>query len=143
MIINAKELLSSYLHNSYNDDGNDFDSLESLKDKLIKSDESTAFKILYFNILQKNSFSELADSQPKHNKTLRLFSTKISSIIKKASQLKKFLEDGLIKVNELIKSYTEYTSTLHFEFESTEDNTYFTTYIQHTIYKLQKIKVEI
>ena len=146
MIINAKELLSSYLHNSYNtgNGSSGFDSLEVLKNKLINSNESAAFKILYYNILQKNSFSELADSQPKHNKTLRLFSTKISSIIKKASQLKKFLEDGLIKVEELIKSYNDYKYNLHFKFEEdTDDQSTFQLYISNTILELQKIKVEI
>ena len=156
MIIYAKELLSSYLHNSYNPDtdpGSDsggFKSFESLKGALNGLDESAAFKILYFNILNNNSFSfsELAEKQPNHNKTLRLFSTKISSIIKKASQLKKFLEDGLIKVEELIKSYTEYyteyiTSTLPFDFENDPDKNIFTRYIDDTIIKLTNIKVEI
>ena len=154
MIINAKELLSSYLHDSYNPDtdpGSDsggFKSFESLKGALNDLDESVAFKILYFNILKNNSFSfsELAEKQPNHNKTLRLFSTKISSIIKKASQLKKFLEDGLIKVEELIKSYTEYiTSTLPlpFDFENDPDKNIFTRYIDDTIIKLTNIKVEI
>ena len=142
MIINAKELLSSYLHNT-GVDGFNFDTLESLKTTLIDSDESTAFKILYYKILQKNSFSELADSQPKHNKTLRLFSTKLSSIIKKASQLKKFLVDGLIKVEELINSYNEYKSSLPFDFESDSDKGIFDSYIIGTIPELQKIKVEI
>ena len=148
MIINAKELLSSYLHNtidvSSGDGYGNFNTLEGLKSTLIGlEDESTAFKILYYKILQKNSFSELADSQPKHNKTLRLFSTKISSIIKKASQLKKFLEDGLIKVEELIKSYNEYNSPLHFKFEKHDDEDAFLSYINNTKKKLENIKVEI
>jgi len=149
MIINAKELLSSYLYNSYNyneGEGNTvaaFDSLQELAGKLNTSDESTAFKILYFNILKKNSFSDLAQEQTKHNKTLRTFSMKISSIIKKASQLKKFLEDGLIKVEELIKSYNYISTNSIYEFEKQDNEGAFKLYIDDTIKKLQKIKIEI